>query len=98
MVDYQEGLPIDNPAYPEQLENSEQGNVYHLLGVDSDGYGHYWLGSHLKHSVVVRVSEEYEVEERTDWLSKDQVAEYVLDNGLRSLSDLAKQHLEHNTE
>lgn len=93
-MEYQSGLPVDNPAYPEQLRDEEQDRVYHLLGVDGDGYGHYWLGSNLQNSEVVRVDEDYGVEGRENWLSKNQVGDYVLDRDLRDLSDLSKLHLE----
>lgn len=91
---YQSGLPVDNPAYPEQLHDEEQDRVYHFLGVDEDGYGHYWLGSDLLNSEVVRVDEDYSVEGRENWLSKNQVSDYVLNQDLRDLSDLSKMHLE----
>jgi len=91
---YQSGLPVDNPSYPDQLHNEDNERVYHLLGVDEDGQGHYWLGSEMLHSVVVAVNEDYNVEQRMDWLTRTSVAEYVEERDLDGLSDLAEMHLE----
>lgn len=58
---------MDNPTYPDRLKNPDQDRVYQLLGVDDEGFGHYWLDSEMLHSMVCRVNEQYEIVDRVNW-------------------------------
>lgn len=92
-MSYQSGLPTDNPTFPDRLKDPTKDHVYQFLGVDDDGFGHYWVDSEMLHSMVCRVDEEYQVVDRVNWITEDGVAGYVQEHELQGLSELAEKHL-----